>query len=69
VKDLRYIFYKSFSERTDVQELFILSKSEKKKIATWSATMCTRKLVLLYWLVASGVYMTPAWNNDAGLRY
>ena len=50
-KNPRHIFYKSFSERADVQELFVLFKTEKKKIATWNATMCARKLVYLYRLV------------------
>ncbi len=46
-----HIFDNSFSERKDVQELFILFKTEKKKIATWKTIMCARKLVYLYWLV------------------
>jgi hypothetical protein len=51
VKNPRHIFDKSFSERADVQELFVLFKTEKKKIVTWNATMCARKLVYLYRLV------------------
>ncbi len=51
VKNPRHIFDKSFSERTDVQELFALFKTKKKKIATWNATLCARKLVYLYRLV------------------
>jgi len=51
LKNPRHIFDKSFSERTDVKELFVLFKTQKKKIATWNATMCARKLVFLYRLV------------------
>jgi hypothetical protein len=56
VKNPRHIY--PFSERADVQELFILfKKTEKRKIATWNAKMCARKLVYLYRLVQAYLEM------------